>query len=190
MMATRPSVDTARDRTRNGSEVERDFEFTNADFGRIRELIHQRAGISLSEHKRDMAYSRLARRLRACNIDTFRLYLERLEAQPDSDEWEAFTNALTTNLTAFFRESHHFPILAEFVKRRQQPVSVWCSAASTGEEPYSIAMTLIEALGDSAARQATVLATDIDTQVLAKGEAGTYQFDQVKHLSQERLKRF
>ncbi|HEV3105445.1 MAG TPA: CheR family methyltransferase, partial [Trinickia sp.] len=108
----------------------------------------------------------------------------------DPAEWEAFTNALTTNLTAFFREAHHFPILAEFAKRRQQPVSIWCSAASTGEEPYSIAMTLIEALGESAARHATVLATDLDTQVLAKGEAGVYALDQVKQLSPERLKRF
>jgi chemotaxis protein methyltransferase CheR len=170
--------------------ADRDFEFTSADFARIRELIHRRAGISLSDHKRDMAYSRLARRLRARNIETFRRYLELLESENDPAEWEAFTNALTTNLTAFFRESHHFPILADFVKRRQQPVSIWCSAASTGEEPYSIAMTLVEALGDSAARQATILATDLDTQVLAKGEAGIYSLEQVKPLSQERLKRF
>lgn len=170
--------------------AERDFEFTAADFARIRELIHRRAGISLSEHKRDMAYSRLARRLRACGLDSFRDYLDLLEAENSPAEWEAFTNSLTTNLTAFFRESHHFPILAEFVKRRQQPVSIWCSAASTGEEPYSIAMTLVEALGETAARQATILATDLDTQVLAKCEAGIYSLDQVKPLSQERLKRF
>ena len=170
--------------------MERDFDFTSADFARIRDLIHRRAGISLSDHKRDMAYSRLARRLRARGLDSFRHYLDLLESENDPAEWEAFTNALTTNLTAFFRESHHFPILADFVKRRQAPVSVWCSAASTGEEPYSIAMTLIEALGDSAARQATVLATDLDTQVLAKGEAGVYSLDQVKQLSPERLKRF
>jgi chemotaxis protein methyltransferase CheR len=168
----------------------RDFEFTSADFSRIRELIHRNAGISLSDHKRDMAYSRLARRLRARGLDSFRDYLDLLEAENDPAEWEAFTNALTTNLTAFFREAHHFPILANFVTKRPQPVSVWCSAASTGEEPYSIAMTLIEALGDHAARQATVFATDIDTQVLAKCDAGVYQMDQVKHLSPERLKRF
>ncbi|QBQ96326.1 CheR family methyltransferase [Paraburkholderia pallida] len=167
----------------------RDFDFTPADFERIRALIHRRAGISLSDHKRDMAYSRLARRLRALGHDSFRAYLDELEQRNDAGEWEAFTNALTTNLTAFFREAHHFPILAEFVKRRSQ-VSVWCSAASTGEEPYSIAMTLIEALGERAAREARVLATDLDTQVLAKADAGVYAFDQVKHLSQERLKRF
>jgi chemotaxis protein methyltransferase CheR len=170
--------------------ADRDFAFTSADFARIRELIHRRAGISLSDHKRDMAYSRLARRLRARGLDSFRRYLDLLESDEDPAEWESFTNALTTNLTAFFRESHHFPILAEFVKRRQQPVSIWCSAASTGEEPYSIAMTLVEALGESAAWQSTILATDLDTQVLAKGEAGIYSLDQVKPLSPERLKRF
>jgi chemotaxis protein methyltransferase CheR len=194
MMATRPPVAETRDRTqtvtRTGTEAERDFEFTSADFARIRELIHRRAGISLSDHKRDMAYSRLARRLRACGIDTFKQYLDRLESQMDSGEWEAFTNALTTNLTAFFRESHHFPVLAEFAKRRPQPFSVWCSAASTGEEPYSIAMTLIETLGESAARQCSVIATDIDSQVLQKADAGVYAIDLVKTMSPERLKRF
>lgn len=189
-MATRAEPRPERaDAVRSGDQG-RDFEFTSADFARIRELIHRSAGISLSDHKRDMAYSRLARRLRARGLETFKSYLDLLESANDPAEWEAFTNALTTNLTAFFREAHHFPILADFVKKRSAPVSVWCSAASTGEEPYSIAMTLIEALGDSAARSATVLATDIDTQVLAKAEAGTYQFDQVKHLSPERLKRF
>ena len=172
------------------ASIGRDFEFTSADFVRIRALIHRRAGIALSEHKRDMAYSRLARRLRALGYERFSDYLDELEKGNDASEWEAFTNALTTNLTAFFREAHHFPILAEFVKRRPPPVSVWCSAASTGEEPYSIAMTLVEALGDHAARNATVLATDLDTQVLAKGDAGVYAYDQVKHLSPERLKRF
>ena len=191
-MATRAQQrpERAAEPPRIMGDAGRDFEFTSADFSRIRELIHRNAGISLSDHKRDMAYSRLARRLRARGLDSFRDYLDLLEAENDPAEWEAFTNALTTNLTAFFREAHHFPILANFVTKRPQPVSVWCSAASTGEEPYSIAMTLIEALGDHAARQATVLATDIDTQVLAKCDAGVYQLDQVKHLSQERLKRF
>ncbi|MGF6779495.1 CheR family methyltransferase [Paraburkholderia sp. GAS334] len=190
MMATRAEQRSERaDAGRSGDQA-RDFEFTSADFARIRELIHRSAGISLSDHKRDMAYSRLARRLRARGLESFKSYLDMLESANDPAEWEAFTNALTTNLTAFFREAHHFPILADFVKKRSSPVSVWCSAASTGEEPYSIAMTLIEALGDSAARSATVHATDIDTQVLAKAEAGMYQFDQVKHLSPERLKRF
>jgi chemotaxis protein methyltransferase CheR len=136
-----------------------------------------------------MVYSRLSRRLRELRLREFATYLKLLEANPDGDEWQSFTNALTTNLTAFFREAHHFPVLAEHARKCAQPVTVWCSAASTGEEPYSIAMTLIEALG-SRATGASVLATDIDTQVLAKGEAGVFTLEQVSKLSPERLKRF
>lgn len=120
---------------------ERDFTFTLADFSRIRALIYQRAGIALAEHKREMVYSRIARRLRAIGMTSFTEYLDRLEADTGDAEWEAFTNALTTNLTSFFRESHHFPLLADFIRTRAKPISIWCCAASTGEEPYSLAMT-------------------------------------------------
>ena len=168
---------------------ERDFVFTNADFARIRAMIYEVAGISLSDHKRDMVYSRLARRLRARSLTVFSEYLDYLERSRDAVEWEAFTNALTTNLTSFFRESHHFPILSEFVAKRRGPISIWCCAASTGEEPYTIAMTVQEALGNNA-RNCSIVATDIDTQVLAKAEAGVYTLDQGKNLSPERLRRF
>jgi chemotaxis protein methyltransferase CheR len=165
----------------------RDFLLTERDFEKIRTLIHRRAGISLGGHKREMVYSRLARRLRTLQLNDFASYLAMLDADEYSDEWEYFTNALTTNLTSFFREQHHFPLLAEHAKKTGRPYSVWCAAASTGEEPYSIAITLAEALGD---RAGTVLATDIDTQVLAKAAAGVYSSEQVAKLSQERLKRF
>ncbi|MFJ1257290.1 CheR family methyltransferase [Cupriavidus sp. CuC1] len=165
----------------------RDFLLTERDFEKIRAMIHRRAGISLGSHKREMVYSRLARRLRTLQLVDFSTYLAMLDADEGSDEWEFFTNALTTNLTSFFREAHHFPLLAEHAKKTGRPYSVWCSAASTGEEPYSIAITLAEALGE---RAATVLATDIDTQVLAKARSGVYTAEQVSKLSPERLKRF
>ncbi|HWW04618.1 CheR family methyltransferase [Collimonas sp.] len=167
----------------------RDFLLTDSDFSRVRALIHQRAGIALGEQKREMVYSRLSRRLRELGMSDFTSYLNLLETEKDSAEWQAFTNALTTNLTAFFREAHHFPLLAEHVKNCTAPVNVWCSAASTGEEPYSIAMTLIETLGSRAAT-ASVLATDIDTQVLEKAASGVYTMEQVSKLPVERLKRF
>jgi len=166
-----------------------DFLLTDADFARIRLLIHQRAGISLSGQKRQMVYSRLSRRLRELGMREFSAYLGFLESDLRSHEWELFTNALTTNLTAFFREAHHFPLLADHVRQCQQPVSVWCSAASTGEEPYSIAMTLIETLG-SGASACSVVATDIDTQVLAKAVDGIFTLEQASKLSPQRLKRF
>ncbi|KGE77692.1 protein-glutamate O-methyltransferase CheR [Halomonas sp. ND22Bw] len=172
-----------------GGQFERDLELTDADFTRIRQLIYQRAGIVLAEHKREMVYSRLAKRLRHHGLTRFADYLARLERQPDAREWEAFTNALTTNLTAFFREAHHFPLLASHVRERREPVRVWSAAASTGEEPYSIAMTLAEALG-SRAGSAEVVATDIDTEALEKARAGVYALEQIHKLDEARIKRF
>jgi len=168
------------------------FAFRQADFVRVQRLIHARAGIALGDHKREMVYSRVSRRLRALGMDDFRCYLDSLERDSDHPEWQEFVNALTTNLTAFFREPHHFPILAEFVRARTQaqaqPVSVWCCAASTGEEPYSIAMTLIETLG--AQTHADVLATDIDTHVLQQTAAGVYDEERLAEVSAERRRRF
>ncbi|AMO98811.1 cheR methyltransferase, all-alpha domain protein [Collimonas arenae] len=180
---------TIKSNTRPVASAARDFLLTDSDFSRVRALIYQRAGIALGEQKREMVYSRLSRRLRELGMSDFTSYLAQLEAQHDSAEWQSFTNALTTNLTAFFREAHHFPLLAEHVKTCAQPVTIWCSAASTGEEPYSIAMTLIEALGNRAGN-ASVIATDIDTQVLEKAATGIYTMEQVSKLPQERLKRF
>ena len=171
------------------TETVKEFNFTRSDFERVRALIYQRAGISLADSKNEMVYSRLARRLRATGIVSFGRYLDDLEAGRLGEEWESFTNALTTNLTAFFREAHHFPLLAEQVRQCPQQVSIWCSAASTGEEPYSIAMTLIEALG-SRASACSVTATDIDTQVLAKAVDGIFTLEQASKLSPARLKRF
>jgi chemotaxis protein methyltransferase CheR len=168
----------------------REYTFTGEDFTRICLLIHRYAGISLTDQKRDMVYGRLARRLRTLGLDSFRDYLDRLEANRHADEWQAFTNALTTNLTSFFREAHHFPLLAEFARQRGAPLSVWCAAASSGEEPYSIAMTLVEALGEQAARACSILATDLDTDMLAHAAAGIYRAEQVRQVSPERLRRF
>ncbi|WP_245701401.1 CheR family methyltransferase [Franzmannia pantelleriensis] len=173
----------------SSSLLERDLELTDGDFTRIRQLIYERAGIVLAEHKREMVYSRLAKRLRHHGLTRFSDYLARLERQPAAKEWEAFTNALTTNLTAFFREAHHFPLLAEHVARQSGPVRVWSAAASTGEEPYSLAMCLTEALGPRA-KEARVVATDIDTDALAHARAGIYPMEQVRKLDEARVKRF
>jgi chemotaxis protein methyltransferase CheR len=174
-------------------ETVKEFEFTRKDFERVRALIYKRAGISLADSKHEMVYSRLARRLRATGIGAFATYLDSLEAGGMQDEWESFTNALTTNLTSFFREAHHFPLLAEHMLAARQrnggPLAIWCSASSTGEEPYSIAMTMCEAFG-SLSPPVQIVATDIDTNVLATGAAGIYPMERVDKLSEERLKRF
>jgi chemotaxis protein methyltransferase CheR len=169
--------------------VNSEFLLTDSDFSKIRTLIHRRAGIALGEQKRQMVYSRLSRRLRELRMPEFSTYLDMLESRQDGDEWQSFINSLTTNLTSFFREAHHFPVLAEHVRKTAQPVTVWCAAASTGEEPYSIAITLIEALGERASA-AKIIATDIDTAVLAKASAGVFTAEQVGRLSPDRLRRF
>ncbi|MBT0963556.1 chemotaxis protein CheR [Denitromonas sp. IR12] len=167
----------------------REFQFTTADFEKIRRLIHQQAGISLSPAKQDMVYSRLSRRLRACGDKTFAEYLERLER--NKAEVETFVNSLTTNLTSFFREAHHFEILVERLQKMgtRQPIKIWCAAASTGEEPYSIAMAACEAF-NSMTPPVQIVASDIDTQVLAQGEAGVYRADRIERMDPARVRRF
>jgi chemotaxis protein methyltransferase CheR len=170
----------------------REYEFTDGDFEHVRKLIYKHAGICLSAAKQDMVYSRLARRLRERGITRFSEYLRLLESGGTS-EFEAFTNALTTNLTSFYREAHHFPILGEHLARRwketHEAPTVWCCAASTGEEPYTIAMTACEALGSNEPH-VRIVATDVDTAVLKTAEAGVYGLDRIEGLSQERARRF
>lgn len=166
----------------------REFVWSDADFTRIKALIYKKAGISLHEGKHAMVYSRISRRLRETGHTSFRSYLDWLE-QHDGPEWQEFINALTTNLTAFFREQHHFSILHDLLAtKRGQSWRIWCSAASTGEEPYSIAMTATEALGSGG--QFSLVNSDIDTKVLATAARGVYKADGVKGLSPERLQRF
>lgn len=167
----------------------REFLWTGADFDHVQKLIYQRAGISLHDGKHAMVYSRLSRRLRETGHNSFREYLRWLEAT-DGSEWQEFVNALTTNLTSFFREGHHFQVLAEYLRSIQSAGAcrMWCSAASTGEEPYSIAMTAIEALGSNG--NFSLLASDIDSKVLQTASLGIYKSDALKGLDQARLQRF
>ncbi len=169
--------------------VQREFVFTQSDFERVRRLIYAHAGISLSPLKREMVYGRLARRLRALGIQCFENYLDHLEYGA-GEEWEAFVNALTTNLTAFFREPHHFDILREQMRlSTSRPFRIWCTAASTGEEPYSLAMTACEAF-DTLQPPVLIVASDIDTNVLNTARCGVYPMERVEQLDQERLRRF
>lgn len=176
---------TSQARAEGGKE----FEFTPRDFERVRTLIHQRAGIALASSKQEMVYSRLARRLRATGINSFSSYLDSLERGTNAEEWEAFTNALTTNLTSFFREAHHFPMLAEHLKKLNGPIEIWCSASSTGEEPYSIAMTACEAF-NSLTPPVRIIATDIDTNVLNTAAHGVYPIDRLSKMEPARARKF
>lgn len=171
------------------SENLREFNFTSTDFERVRKLIYQRAGIALADSKQDMVYSRLARRLRVRQLDSFKDYLDGLQDQ-GSEEWEFFVNALTTNLTSFFREAHHFDRLRDLLLRQPQGAEMllWSSASSTGEEPYSMAITVLETLGEHA--RVRILASDLDTNVLETARLGIYPIDRIAKLSEERKRRF
>jgi chemotaxis protein methyltransferase CheR len=170
-------------------EQGREFVWTDADFDRVQSLIYQRAGISLHDGKHAMVYSRLSRRLRDTGHQSFRDYLGWLETH-DGPEWQEFVNALTTNLTSFFREQHHFEIFANHLKSKPPTAAwrVWCNAASTGEEPYSIVMTAMEALGAGAAFK--LIASDIDSKVLASAAQGIYRIDGLKGVDSSRIQRF
>jgi chemotaxis protein methyltransferase CheR len=174
-----------------GTDSGREFHFTEQDFQKVRKLIYDYAGIALSDSKHDMVYSRLARRVRALKLANFADYLALLQKPEGRKEWESFVNSLTTNLTSFFREEHHFDILREHLAKRRNagPMSIWCSASSTGEEPYSIAMTAVETF-DSFTPPVKIIATDLDTNVLEHAGNGVYSADVVSRLKPERLRRF
>ena len=177
------------------SVYEREFTFTRNDFEYIRNMVGERTGIVLSDHKVDMVYGRLARRLRQLNLKSFKDYLERLK-QDDDQELVEFTNALTTNLTAFFREPHHFEFLAktglpELAKHRpNKRLRIWSAGCSSGEEPYTIAITLHEALPLIRSWDVKVLATDLDSNVVARARAGMYDRERVNGIGKERLSRW
>jgi chemotaxis protein methyltransferase CheR len=165
-----------------------EFEYTVDDFERIRRIIYRDAGIKLSDSKRTMAYSRLVRRVRTLGIRRFSDYLDLVEKESEGER-SAFVNALTTNLTAFFREPHHFPILEAYLApraARRAPV-IWCAGCSTGEEAYSIAMTLAAASMSSGTH---ILATDVDTNVIETAERGVYPLERVEKLPAGYKERF
>ena len=168
----------------------REFVWSNRDFARVQALIYKRAGISLHDGKHAMVYSRLSRRLRETGYESFSAYLDWLESMNDGPEWQEFVNALTTNLTSFFREQHHFEILAQHLRSKPAGTAwnVWCSAASTGEEPYSILMTAAESLGGRGSFH--LLASDIDSRVLDTASRGVYKEEGLKGVGTERLHRF
>jgi chemotaxis protein methyltransferase CheR len=168
--------------------AEREFLMTDADFTRIRALAHSLAGISLSGGKMDMAYNRLSRVLRARKLRAMREFLDLVDAgDPGADQ--QFINALTTNLTKFFREAAHFDILAELLRTTKlRPIELWCAGCSTGEEAYCIAITALETLGPEA--PVRVLATDIDTDVLRRAQAAVYPRSAVSEVPLARLRRF
>jgi chemotaxis protein methyltransferase CheR len=173
-----------------------EYAFTDRHFQHLRTVLHQHTGIHVAETKRELVYSRLSRRLRKLGLKGFDDYLQVL-GEHNPGEFTEFVNAITTNLTAFFREPHHFDYLAttllpELIKDRQRErrLRFWSAGCSTGEEPYSIAMVLLESLPEINQWDVRVLATDLDTEVIDKAVAGIYSAERLNGLSAARLKRW
>jgi len=163
------------------------------DFQRICRLIEHHAGISLGQSKHTMVYARLSRRLRALGFKRFVDYLDWLESGKEPDEWQAFINALTTNLTAFFREPHHFQHLRQQLQTRQasasRPLKLWSCATSTGEEAWSMAITACETFA-SLNPPVRIVATDVNTHVLTVARSGIYSQERLQGLDESVLQRY
>jgi chemotaxis protein methyltransferase CheR len=180
----------------SGPAEAQEFELSDVVFDRLRELVRRYTGIALAESKRELVYGRLARRLRVLQLKSFAEYCALIEAGP-ADEVQELTNAITTNLTSFFREDHHFLQLAREIfpqieahRAAGKRIRLWSAGCSTGEEPYSIAMVMREALTHLRGWDIKLLATDIDSKVVETASAGVYTEDRFKGVSPERVKRW
>jgi len=173
---------------------EKEFDFTNNDFAQVKTLVYDFAGIDLNDAKKNLVYNRLAKRIRFLEMNSFSEYLRFVKAQGEA-EFVHLINAITTNLTFFFRENHHFEYLANTIipgllktNQTKRKIRIWSAGCSTGEEPYSIAIVLKETVpGDWDAR---VLATDLDTNVVQTAQEGVYKIDRLKGVSEARVKRW
>jgi chemotaxis protein methyltransferase CheR len=183
-------------------DEEREFAFDESEFRFLADLAHRHTGIVLGDHKRDMVYGRLARRLRALGLPDFAAYCELVQSDHGHEELGNLVNAITTNLTSFFREGHHFEhlhntVLAPIADGPKRRIRIWSAGCSSGMEPYSIAMTLRGALPANKGWDARILATDIDTNMLATGRTGDYpaseydripaRYRQCAHVNGERV---
>jgi len=180
----------------NFAQKTREFAFSDEDFNALRTLVKEHTGIHLSDQKRELVYGRISRRLRALNLDSFLEY-RALLTEANGKEIVEFCNAITTNLTSFFRESHHFEyvrdqILAPLVNdaRGARRLRIWCAGCSSGEEPYSLAMTIRETIPDASRWDIKILATDLDSEVLGRGQRGLYTSDRVRDMQAARRERF
>lgn len=175
-------------------QKEREFEYTLDDFDFLRRISNQHSGILVPDDKFDMFYSRLSKRVRMLGFTRFKQYCEYLQNHSDQ-EFTEFINAVTTNLTSFFRENHHFEYLRQTLvpdllqkNKAQRKIRVWSAGCSTGEEPYSLAMTLLENVPEG--WDIKILATDLDTNVLVTAAAGIYPLDRVSAIGEQHLQRW
>ena len=178
-----------------------EFALTDREFNRVKARVYAEAGISLSDAKRTLVVSRLGKLVRTLRLDSFDAYVDYLERQGSAADAQDFVNALTTNLTRFWREDHHFAHLVTYIGQlmQQRPrtglggkpkLRIWSAGCSTGQEPYTIALSLLSALPELRRWDFRILATDIDTNVVAKAAAGVYPENELNGLAPERARLF
>jgi len=171
---------------------------TDGEFDLLRRLIHAHAGIALGPWKRYLVRARLTRRLQELGLSTFAEYHTRLLADASGGELTRFINAMTTNKTEFFREGHHFDILRAQVAATAaragyegpRTLRMWSAGCSSGEEPYSMAITVLDTLGRARSWDVRILASDIDTDILATAAAGVYAEERVEAVPVELRQRY
>jgi chemotaxis protein methyltransferase CheR len=171
-----------------------DMQLTDKDFNKYREIVYKEAGIKLNDSKKALLQARLTRRLRTLKIDEFSEYLDYLMENYEEEKVN-FINCITTNKTEFFRESKHFDFmtekaLPEFVNMGIKEIKIWSAGCSTGEEPYTTAITLQEYFENKTKPEIKILATDIDTQVLDKAKEGIYASDIIEDIPVDILKKY
>ncbi len=169
-----------------------DYGITYEEFLRFSKLIYDKSGISLGDQKQTLLASRLSKRLRDLGLATFAEYYERVTGDPSKEEFTHMLDLISTNKTDFFREPKHFDFLRELILPKlaqQKRIRIWSSACSTGEEPYTIAMTLQDGVSDPGQWDFKILATDLSTRVLAKAAEGVYDAERVREVSPEIVRR-
>lgn len=169
-----------------------DYTISSKEFEQFRELIYQECGISLSDNKKTLLVSRLSKRLRTLELDSFQAYYDLVSGQTDSDEFTLLLDLVSTNKTDFFREPKHFDFLREQIiptLQSSRRVRIWSSASSSGEEPYTIAMTLYDSVPDPERWDFKILASDISTRVLARASSGVYEDERVRSLPKDIVER-
>ena len=177
--------------------IDREFTLTPEDFDYLRKIVNGRTGIVVADEKYDMFYSRLARRVRVLGLRNFKQYCDLIKGETNDVEVIQLVNAITTNLTSFYRENHHFEFLSGMAipelldgATGGRKLRIWSAGCSTGEEPYSIAISVSESELTVKGWDVEILATDIDSNVLVHAAGGVYGLDRVESIPRQRLQRW
>lgn len=170
---------------------------SDADFEALASILHRRTGIKLAASKRPLVISRLSKRLRALGLSDFSAYRRLVETEVDGAEFAQMISSLTTNVTKFFRENQHFASIGALIRddfapraKRGEKIRIWSAGCSTGEEPYSLACTVLDNFPDAVRSDFKILATDIDPKVIAKAASGIYPEQSVRQAGSETLSKY